>query len=386
MKNRSSFDNPARTAVIVIHGIGEQVPYETLDAFATTFVKCLHNVELSHEIITRKDGNGIEWQESFVQIDHEDGPPIDVHEYYWAYLTEGQISIPEVLSWVQQTLEATKKFYQSDVELQKKYEERRGTKKFPLLYVLWLLRAAALVLPFLKLAWLIASPFSHKPLDRWLHALLDRFGWIITGYIGDVAIYTTTDEKSKYYRIRQEILKECQALVEEILNDKHYDRVIIAGHSLGSVIAYDTLNRINIETNLNGKNSIPIKKLSGLITFGSPLDKVAFFFREHTRSDQYIRRQILAHLHSFKSKPLDFQKEDHIVRDPLARNLDFIPWVNYYARKDPVSGHLDFYDIKSCDNVELALPQPWGAAHCGYWTSLQFYDDIVTRFIKSYNS
>ena len=158
--------------------------------------------------------------------------------------------------------------------------------------------------------------------------------------------------------------------------------MILAGHSLGSVIAYDTLNRINIRTNVDGKNSLPIEKLAGLITFGSPLDKIAFFFREQTPPDQFVRRQILAHLHSFKSKPLDFEKDDPVVANPVAHNLDFVPWVNYYAHNDPVSGHLDFYSIDSQDNVRLDLPQPWGVAHTGYWKSKEFYEDIAKRFLS----
>lgn len=378
----SSIGGRKRTAIIVIHGIGEQSPFETLDAFAANLVNFLPGVQLSHQMKTRKQQDGAAWYESYIRIDHLDGVPLDVHEYYWAYLTEDKISIPDVAKWVAQTLEATKKFYKENSELQSKYEERRGTDKFPLQQVLRLLRVAAFLLPFLKLAWIVVSPLSRKSVSDWLGALLGKFGWVITGYLGDVAIYTTTDEKSKFYRIRQQILNRSQELVEEILKDGTYDCVILAGHSLGSVIAYDTLNRINIKTNLEGKNSLPTDKLAGLITFGSPLDKVAFFFREHTLPKQYIRRQILAHLHSFKSKPMDSKTGDPFIEDPLAHNLDSMPWVNYYAQNDPVSGHLDFYAIDEEDNVPLALPEAWGVAHSGYWTSRQFYEDIIRRFLR----
>ncbi len=67
--------------------------------------------------------------------------------------------------------------------------------------------------------------------------------------------------------------------------------------------------------------------------------------------------------------------------DPLEHKLDRLPWVNFYGRKDPVSGHLDFYTIDDQDNIELNLPQSWGVAHTGYWTSKEFYEKIVERFL-----
>jgi hypothetical protein len=385
MANKPQSRSRKRTAFIVIHGIGEQVPFETLDAFTANFINCFDKVQLAHAITARSGAGGKSWQENFIKTERAHGVPIDFHEFYWAYLTEEKITIPETIQWVEQTLAATKKYYNENVELQKKYEERRKKKRFPLANILLLLRIAAVALPFIKLLSVLVSPVSHFPFFQWIsklfHLALNKFGWVVTGYIGDIAIYTTTDEKSKYYNIRQQILNESQALVEAILNDRTYDRVILAGHSLGSVIAYDTLNRINIKANLPEGKNIPIRKFAGLITFGSPLDKIAFFFREHTRPDEYIRSAILAHLHSFKAKALSAVQSEYPVSNPIEHKLDAIPWVNYYADNDPVSGHLDFYALDEQDNVKLTLPQSWGVAHTGYWTSSDFYEDIVKRFL-----
>lgn len=59
-----------------------------------------------------------------------------------------------------------------------------------------------------------------------------------------------------------------------------YDQVILAGHSLGSVVAYDALDRLSNDLN-TGNWRFPKDKrerLPGLVTFGSPLDKIALFF------------------------------------------------------------------------------------------------------------
>ena len=64
-----------------------------------------------------------------------------------------------------------------------------------------------------------------------------------------------------------------------------YDRVLIAGHSLGSVIAYDTLNELldrARSSNSTAHAFAPrdLEKLRGLVTFGCPLNKIFYFSRE----------------------------------------------------------------------------------------------------------
>jgi hypothetical protein len=382
--------NSGKTAILVIHGIGEQRPFETLDSFSRGLVEFLRTQKrrfsLKHEIVERRGSAGVTWNESLLQIHpHKGTRSIDIHEFYWAYLTEQRITVPEVLEWVEKTLQGTRRFYRENKELQRKFEKRRKTPIFPLTWVAWALRVVTLLYPLYRLTSLLFKPVLPLLSIKWVAPLWNWLAknttWIIVGYIGDIAIYTTTDEKSRKYRIRQQILKECQSQVEAILEDSRYDRVIIAGHSLGSVIAFDTLNRINIKSNLPSGAKLRIDKITGLITFGSPLDKIAFFFREHTTAQEYIRRQIKSHLHSFKAKTLDDQNDDLILSNPIQHNLDDVLWVNYYSKSDPISGHLDFYQIAEEDNVLLDLPEFWGVAHVGYWTHQPFYEDVVARFL-----
>jgi hypothetical protein len=361
------------------------MPFETLDAFTTNFVAYLKYkgelFKLHHLIEPRQSPGGKVWQESYVRIDRAGKPSIDVHEFYWAYITEEKIDTMDVLKWAEETLAATTKFYAEHPSLHEAYKGRRHTAKFPLRWIVRALRVLVLLGPIFWIGGGLLSPlFSStiaKASSKWL---VNVFRKVIVGYVGDVAIYTTTDEKSKYYQARQKILEESQTLVEEVLNEAKYDRVIVAGHSLGSVIAYDTLNRINMKVNLREGRGLPIGKLAGLVTFGSPLDKIAFFFRDRTEKGQYVRQQILEHLHSFKSRRLDTQGNAEPLSDPLKPKLDEMLWINFYSVKDPVSGHLDFYKIAEQDNIQLDLPQPWGVAHTGYWTSQEFYDDVARRF------
>ena len=74
--------------------------------------------------------------------------------------------------------------------------------------------------------------------------------------MGDVAIYATTDVKSKHFNIRKSILDESVKEVKSLIDDPRYEKIIIVGHSLGSVIAFDTLNRITHAANIDQENGV----------------------------------------------------------------------------------------------------------------------------------
>lgn len=314
-----------RTAFMIIHGVGEQIPYETVDYFAQNLIKHYEGqslpIKLEHLIAKRRLPNGNPWIESFVRVSSAELQPddfIDIHEYYWAADTENKISVPEVLQWTEQTLQGTIAFYSRE-ENQDKLDEilkENKWKKFFKYRLRWLtifLRLFNIVYPWLRLIvcilLLLLSPFLHgqflQPAWKLSRKIVTP---LLVNFVGDVAIYTTTNVKSPYHKIRGQILAESLALLKAILKDKeaNYDQVIIAGHSLGSCIAYDTLNLLCIEASLSkdkGK-SLLVDKITGLITFASPLDKIAFFFREMAQQHQYIRQRILEHLNSFRVKPL----------------------------------------------------------------------------------
>src|SRR5213080_2751829 len=65
-----------------------------------------------------------------------------------------------------------------------------------------------------------------------------------------------------------------------------YSRVVVVGHSLGSVLAYDTLNALINEDQVCAKQRGVVSKTRALITFGSPLDKTAFMFRLDAKGEE----------------------------------------------------------------------------------------------------
>ncbi len=386
-----------KTCFLVIHGIGEQNPFETLDQFGRGIINNLgipkEQIVLSHEVAKRTGANKSQWTESFLRIQPSaktDGF-IDVHEYYWAYLTEDAITVAEIYDWVKRTLRASRSFYKDHPEKKKDLRDRRGLKPLPIFWLWLILLIVRLIDPLFRMLNLLIThvvPFL-VPLREWLKDnVFNALRKIIVGYVGDVAIYTTMDKKSKHFRLRERILAESLAFVDDLLtngdagkNQAQYEKVIIAGHSLGSVIAFDTLNHLNIRANVEKQSNGTLNRLTGLITFGSPLDKIAFFFRDEAKRDAYVRKQILRQLHSFKSLPPTITDEMIRLVNPIEAKLDGIPWRNYYHPLDPISGFLDFYLIGKKDNCRLEFDSSWGIAHIGYWKDPRFYADIIQQFV-----
>ena len=377
-----------RTAFLIIHGVGEQNPFETLDFFVTNFLKVLikknhdKSISVKHEI---KPRNG--WIENYISLFRENQPecPIDFYEYYWAYKMERKITFKEIIDWLIKTSDGARKFYDENENIVKEYETKgsiafKGGKfksRWYLKHIGWLLR----LLTFLKLP---KIPYFEPVLELIkpvVKMCIGKGKKLFIDYLGDAAIYTTTDIKSKHYDIRKSILDDSIDKIKALIEDGNYKEIIIVGHSLGSVIAFDTLNKINHAMNVKSIDQHLADKIKGFITFGSPLDKIAFFFREHTPDSQYIRRQILAHFHGFKSINLNLQKNGLKVENPIKPLLDVhIKWINFYDDNDPVSGHLDFYKVDK--NIKYDMEKPYGISHLAYWKYEKMYVDICENYFK----
>ncbi|MGQ0678765.1 MAG: hypothetical protein ACT4OM_03745 [Actinomycetota bacterium] len=212
-----------------------------------------------------------------------------------------------------------------------------------------------------KLAWAVlagASLFIRK---------------ILVQFVGDVAIYVTPYTLDQYYELREDIRKAVLKTARAIYSARGddgcplYDRVVIVGHSLGSVVSYDTLNDLISEGQLDPTLKV-VERTSLLLTFGSPLDKIAFLFG--IQSSMREPRETLS-----------------ASRQPMIQSYGYRPkeWVNIYSPWDLISGSLDLYDDKSTppdDRAVKNIVDPKAstllAAHVEYWDS-----DLIYRTIYS---
>jgi len=219
--------------------------------------------------------------------------------------------------------------------------------------------------------------------------LLWWLGRVLVHYVGDIALYVTSDTSSPFQRSRAAIKREGAALLEALLRGgetaddvagaPRYDAVVVVGHSLGSVIAYDLLNTLSRAARAEGgAGSEPILKLRGLLTFGSPLDKVAYFFRERVSDDASVHAQLLSQRHATKRRPS--RRDDGPYRlAPYDVPLAWLHWLHLHAVADPISDPLAFYDVDEVRHCPYRWP--WGA-HGRYWRDPATYaalDELLRR-------
>lgn len=244
----------------------------------------------------------------------------------------------------------------------------------------------------------------YLPIILWLIlAAFVRF--ILINYVGDVAVYVNASELAKNFLARSQILDECTATLTGILKEKlrpadplsppAFDQVYVAGHSLGSVIAYDAINTLLDRARTASADSAQIQaadldRLRGMVTFGSPLNKIFYFFREQIDPRQALRSQTLDLLHGFRvltnlkqsGGSWQFQPVTDDDWEQAEYYLDHnFRWINAYSIEDPVSGHLIFYNLQDELNQEQYNLYPPVIAHLSYWKDPNFYNFVRKRLL-----
>jgi hypothetical protein len=157
---------------------------------------------------------------------------------------------------------------------------------------------------------------------------------LLVQFMGDVAIYLNSYKVDKFYAVRQQIKRLTFDTASTLYGAQAnggftYDRVVLVGHSLGSVVAYDTLNALlNLDESMGHRLHVA-DRTHALITYGSPLDKTAFLF-DLQHPEAPMRDALAASV-----QPL--------IRDQATRQK--ISWVNIYSKQDVFSGALEFYQL-----------------------------------------
>jgi hypothetical protein len=226
---------PPKTAVILIHGMGEQRPmgslYDFVEATWSSDSSLVepHNAKVYCKLsalnaildlrrVTTRNWSG------------ENPRRVDFFEYYWAHLMVGN-TIRSTVSWMTGLL------------------IRRPSSVPPGLKSVWLVGSVLLVLAagLLMLA-AIPAQFAERLLGRDLMALLGlgaaMAGAAAAGWLAPVA-----GDAARYFSplpdnvtARENIIRGGVELVERLTRSGKYDRIIVVGHSLGSAIGLDIIN------------------------------------------------------------------------------------------------------------------------------------------------
>jgi hypothetical protein len=233
-----------KTAVIVIHGMGEQRPMETLRGLVQALWACdpsITNVR-NHATYSKPDsitGNFELRRITTRNVPLEDNilKRVDFFEFYWAHLMTGN-TLKGVTSWLLALLIRSPSSVPSRLF-------------FPWLFAttLLILTIAGLTLAALK----SILPDALKALNlhdipTWWYISASTFSlifslfsaWWLAPIAGDAARYLSPLPDN--VAARQKIREAGVDLLSKLHASGLYDRIIVIGHSLGSVIGYDVLN------------------------------------------------------------------------------------------------------------------------------------------------
>ncbi len=212
--------------------------------------------------------------------------------------------------------------------------------------------APLIICLILALELLSLLPIGGDSFHKLAQSLSQASTWIV---LKDIYVYLTDSSRSALARYRVE------EGIKELSQD--VDTIHIFAHSLGTVVAYETLVNVGRGNGaLIKKGDSTYEKIRTLVTYGSPLNKVRILADVTAKSTQIM-------------SGFDYLRFDHSAQ--LAEDLYDFDWLNFYALQDVVSDELSLYarpedPIHPCEFcVESA--QDIMTAHGVYWTDNGFW-------------
>ena len=216
-----------KQAVVFIHGIGEQKPMSTLRSFVSAVLPPAAKGKQQYRSKPDRMSELFELR----RLTSTGRSSTHFYEYYWAYHVDGT-TWWHLLQWFKGLL----------------FRPPSGVP--PGLKTIWWMTWMALV-GLGPLAGLGYGAYAAE----WV-AALPHFGlvWIIgvllllmlqafvLYWIGDAARYLSPSPSN--IALRQQIRAEGLRLLRHLHRSREYERIVIVGHSLGSVIGYDLITRL----------------------------------------------------------------------------------------------------------------------------------------------
>ncbi len=218
-----------KQAVVLIHGIGEQRPMQTLRGFVRSVWAAGEDVKHPYAtpgLWSKPDDVSASFElRRLTTSQSRSGLRTDFFEFYWAHMMQGT-TLGHVAAWARLLL-------------------LRWPSQVPRpLRGVWFLILVALVLAAL-FAINAALPDERKvlALPAWLSlaigiGALPVLEGVLRGVVGDAARYLNPAPANIDSRHK---IRSAGLTLLENLHGRGYERIVIVGHSLGSVIGYDIL-------------------------------------------------------------------------------------------------------------------------------------------------
>lgn len=229
-----------RQAIIIIHGIGEQRPMDTLRGFVSAVAPPIQKSDKPAYYSQPDSASNSYELRRLTANAHKHSHKTDYYELYWANLIQ-DTRITDVFYWIW-------------------YLFARPAGKVPgrirwVYYTFWisLLVLVSAIVALLPMSSAISEKWhfvQEHNWSKWLVSALSTLVWLtVTGvlvnYLGDAVRYF--NPRPHNIAQRQSIRQAGIDLLDRLHNAQEngqnkYDRIIVVGHSLGSVIAYDLVN------------------------------------------------------------------------------------------------------------------------------------------------
>lgn len=224
-----------RTAVVIVHGMGEQLPLDTLNGFVRTALPRV-NGERVYFSRPERITDSYEARRHLAYLQRKpDGTVLygqtEFLEYHWSYLMTGN-KLADLLPTLRRIL------------LRKPSTVPYGIKV--LWWIVWtlivLVLAVAIAIIFRghTLAGLAALLLGQGIVVTIVLQLFNRASNVVTRSFVDVVRYL--DRSPRSYEVRRAIRKGMVDLLTALHSKKRYSRIVIVAHSLGAYIAYDAIS------------------------------------------------------------------------------------------------------------------------------------------------
>ncbi|WP_231514549.1 hypothetical protein [Mycobacterium sp. URHB0044] len=238
-----------RTAVVVVHGMGEQRPMDTLDGFVKTALHPLSDLfpptdkkweyyySRPAEITGSYEARRYIARPLRTKSDVKQGQA-EIYEYHWSYLMTGN------------------RFADLGPTTLRLFLRRPSNVPDPLFGIWRVVWLALLAIPVAMAALLVGGHLLNKDVPWWILGAITSvvvlLFWLgvlrflvraviksVTASFVDVARYLDTAPHS--YAARRAIRGGLVDLLHALHDEGRYSRVIVVAHSLGAYIAYDAL-------------------------------------------------------------------------------------------------------------------------------------------------
>jgi hypothetical protein len=274
-----------RTAVVIVHGMGEKRPMETLDDFAKTALRPRTDRETTWDYYPLP----AEITDTY-EARRFASAQAEIYEYHWSYLM-------------------TANKYAGAMPMALRLFLRRPSNVPDALLGIWrrtwtVVLAILLAIPALFVtgyalntdvpAWIIGLIISAVVLVFWFglyrmaaKALVNK----TTTSLVDVARYLDTSPYS--YAARRAIRSGLVDLLHA-LHDGRYSRIVVVAHGVGAYISYDALTAFRAETRRQGNPW----RITDFVTIGAPMALADFLiarrglFSGFKKSDGALRREL----------------------------------------------------------------------------------------------